>query len=127
MAEIVTKAIRSAIIFAAGIFAIWAFMPEARAIAAGLLLGIAASIVNAFLLWRRMDWIGQTSAAGMAKRRTGTGMASRLAVVLLAAMTALRFPEHFNMPATLLACFYVQLLVFVTAIWHHVRHFKGKG
>jgi ATP synthase protein I len=126
MVEILNRAVRSALLFMSALLALWAFMPEGRTVAAGLMLGTAASIMNAFLLRRRIEFIGKTIAEQGA-RKVSLGMAGRLATVLLAVMTAYRFPEHFALPATLASCFFVQIAVFLTAIAQNKKRFDGKG
>lgn len=126
MVEILSRAVRSALLFMSALLALWAFMPEGRTVAAGMMLGTAASIMNAFLLRRRIEFIGKTIVE-QGTRKMSLGMAGRLATVLLAVMTAYRFPEHFALPATLASCFFVQIAVFLTAIAQNKKRFDGKG
>ena len=103
----------------------WALFPAWRTLAAGLILGTAASAVNALLLRRRIDLLGR-QAISDASKRVGTGMLSRLATILLAVMTAYRFPDAFHLVGVLAACFYVQIVVFVLVILQNNRHTSGK-
>ncbi|WP_223298905.1 ATP synthase subunit I [Paenibacillus darwinianus] len=109
------KAIRYAYFFLSALLVAWVLIPEGRPVAAGLILGTTASIVNAFLLRRRIELIGKT-AAEHGERKMTLGLAGRLATVLLAVMTAYRFPEHFALPAALASCFLVQISVYFTAL-----------
>jgi ATP synthase protein I len=108
------------------LLAAWAFVPEGRTVAAGLLLGTAASVVNAFLLRRRVELIGRMAAEGRA-RRTGPGLGARLATVLLAVLVAHRFPDWFALPAVIAGCFFVQIAIFFAAIAQHKSRSGGKG
>ncbi|MGN7456764.1 ATP synthase subunit I [Paenibacillus pasadenensis] len=105
---------------------IWGIVPDWRAAAAGCMLGIAAGSFNAFLLRRRVDWIG-VMAQGDKPRRAGTGMAGRLAMVLLAVMIAYRYPEDISLPATLASCFAVPFVILVCAFFKLGRPRSGKG
>jgi len=108
------------------LLAAWAVAPEGRTIAAGLILGTIASLMNAFLLRRRVDLITRLVMENSGKK-AGLGMASRLAVILLAVMVAYRFPEHFSLPATLAGCFYAQVMVFFAALVQNIKDSNGKG
>lgn len=126
MDDMLKKAVRAALFFMSALLAAWALVPEGRPVAAGLILGTSASVVNAFLLRRRIEFIGKT-AAEHGKRKMTLGLAGRLATVLLAVMTAYRFPELFALPAALASCFFVQLAVFFTAITNNKNGSGGKG
>ncbi len=60
------------------------------------------------------------------QQRVNLGLASRIAMVLLAAMVAYRFEQHFNLVSTIIGCFYVQFLVFFIAIYRN-QPGSGKG
>ena len=126
MDEILKTAMRITLVFMAAWLIVWAIFPETRTIAAGILLGTAASAMNALLLRRRVEALGQ-AAVGGGKNRMGMGLASRLATVLLAAMIAYRFPDKFELPAVLLACFSVQFAVLISAVYHNTRQMRRKG
>ncbi|QJC53827.1 ATP synthase subunit I [Paenibacillus albicereus] len=105
---------------------IWGIVPEWRAAAAGCMLGIAAGSFNAFLLRRRVEWIG-VMAQGDNPRRAGMGMAGRLAMVLLVVMIAYRYPEDISLPAALASCFAVPFVILVCAFVTINRQNRGKG
>jgi ATP synthase protein I len=122
MDEIWKRAIRVTLLFSACCLLIWAVVPEWRTVMAGLLLGAAASMMNALLLRKRVEWIGKAAAEKM-PRRAGAGLAGRLATVLLAAMIAHRYPEHFHLPTTLLACFFMPFAALACAYFLNKRQF----
>ncbi|HZG87333.1 ATP synthase subunit I [Paenibacillus sp.] len=126
MAELLTRAVRTALFFMSALLAAWALVPEGKTIAAGLMLGTAASVVNALLLRRRVEAAGKLAAEGGA-RKVGLGMGARMATVLLAAMIAYRYPEQFSVPAALASCFFVQFVVFFTAVVQNKHRSDGKG
>ena len=121
MDDILKTAMRVAYVFVAACLLVWAIIPEWRTWTAGVMLGVAASAFNAYLLRRRVELLSVKVTQGQ-PRKAGLGMAGRLATVLLAAMTAYRFPELFSLPATLLACFFVQVVAPFVAMIHNVRH-----
>ena len=125
MDDMLRRAVRLTLFTMAALLMAWALFPDGRDVAAGLLLGVCASLVNAFLLRRRVEII--TRAALEGRKRTSLGLAARLAVILLAVMTSWRYPEHFSLPATLAACFYVQFAVFFLAAVHNRDVRNGKG
>ncbi|HZG58613.1 ATP synthase subunit I [Paenibacillus sp.] len=126
MVDLINRAVRTALFFMSALLLAWAVVPEGRAVAAGLALGVAASVVNALLLRRRVEALAKLAAEGRAGR-AGLGMGPRIATVLLAAMIAYRYPDVFALPATLAACFFVQIAVFFTAIAQNNHRSDGKG
>lgn len=126
MDNLLRLAVRLALFFMAFCLLVWAFVPPLRTIAAGALLGIAASWVNALLLRRRIEWIGNRAAAGE-KSRMGLGLAGRAATVLLAAMTAYRFPDTFHLPAVIAFSFFVQIALFAIMAISGKRDSSRKG
>ncbi|MGK9252753.1 ATP synthase subunit I [Paenibacillus humicus] len=123
----VLKMTKSAVmLLAAALLLIWVLIPDWRMVAAGCLLGIAAGSFNAFLLRRRVEWIG-VMASGEAPRKTGTGMAGRIAMVLLVVMIAYRKPDYFNLPSALASCFAVPFVILVCAFFVNLRRRRGKG
>lgn len=126
MDNILRTALRISVLFVSACLLVWAVVPQWRLAAAGLVLGTAASIMNAVLLRRRVDLIGRI-AAGQENRKVGLGLASRLATVLLAVMVSYRFPELFALPAVLAGCFFVQFAAFFAAMIHLNIRNGGKG
>ncbi|MBH5320561.1 ATP synthase subunit I [Paenibacillus sp. GSMTC-2017] len=121
MDNLFKSAIRVALFFSAACLLLWAVIPGWRSVFAGLLLGIGASVMNALLLKRRVELVGQVVPDG-SKRRMGLGLGSRMATVLLAAMIAYKYPETFNMPATLAACMMMPFIILVSASIYNKRH-----
>jgi ATP synthase protein I len=99
---------------------VWAILPEWRTVSLGLLLGLAASSMNAFLLRRRVEMV-TLGAAGLGPVRRGLGLGSRIATVLLVAMLAYRFPEKFSMPAALIGCMVMPFILLAAAYIHNKR------
>ena len=126
MAELLHRAVRTALFFMSASLIAWAVVPEGRATAAGLALGAAASVVNGILLARRVESLAR-SAAEQGARRFGTGFAVRLATVLAVVLIQRRFPEYVSLPAALGACFIVPIAVFFAAIAQNKHRSDGKG
>ncbi|MCU6708510.1 ATP synthase subunit I [Paenibacillus sp. J5C_2022] len=118
MDNIFKTAMRTVLILAAACLLLWGILPSYRAVFAGLLLGVAASSLNALLLRRRVEMVAR-SMANRSVRRMGLGLGSRMAMVLLVAMIAYRYPETFNLPAALAASMVMPFIVLVSAfIWN---------
>ncbi|MFD0590598.1 ATP synthase subunit I [Paenibacillus sp. GCM10027627] len=126
MDNIFKLAMRGALFFAAVCLLLWGLFPGWKSVFAGLLLGASASFLNALMLRRRVEIVGQ-ALANRGMRRMGLGMGSRLAMVLLVAMVAYKYPETFNLPATLAASMVMPFIMLVTAFIHHNRDSSGKG
>lgn len=120
MDKIVMTAVRTLFFLMAASLIVWAFLPEWRTVSLGLLLGLAASYMNAFLLKRRVEMVTR-GAAGEGPRKMGLGLGSRIATVLLVAMLAYRFPEKFSMPAALAGCMVMPFILLAAAYIHNKR------
>lgn len=120
MDNIFKSAMRGALFFAAACLLLWGIVPEWKSVCAGLLLGAFASVMNALLLRRRVEIVGQ-ALANRGMRRMGLGLGSRIAMVLLVAMVAYKYPETFNLPATLAASMVMPFILLVAAFVHHKR------
>lgn len=116
MNDILRKSSRVAMLFLSLCIMLWAVLPDWRIYTAGVSLGVAASLVNAYLLRKRVAWIGIVFKDNPdPPRRVSMGLASRLAMVLLAAMVAYRFPEHFHLPSAMYSCFFMPVVSLIVA------------
>ncbi|MBB3110583.1 ATP synthase protein I [Paenibacillus phyllosphaerae] len=115
MDEMFRKATRMAIYVIAVSLMAWAFAPTWRTVAAGIVLGVSASLMNALLLRRRVDWLGKITVE-QGPRKLGLGMAGRLATVLLAVLIAHRYPDDIHLPTTLFACFFMPFASLIFAL-----------
>jgi len=120
MDKIMKTALRTLIYAMAVCLIVWAFLPEWRTVSLGLLVGLAASSMNAFLLRRRVEMV-TLGAAGVGPRKRGLGLGNRIATVLLVAMIAYRFPEDLSMPAALAGCMVMPFILLVAAYIHNKR------
>lgn len=118
MDKMMKSAVRTLFYAMAVCLIVWAFLPEWRTVSLGLLLGLAASSMNAFLLRRRVEMV-TLGAAGLGPSKRGLGLGSRIATVLLVAMLAYRFPEKFSMPAALIGCMVMPFILLVIAYIHN--------
>ncbi len=127
MTEIMKTALRIIMMVISLLLLIWAFYPEGRAIAAGLIVGLVASLVNGIILQRKIERLTQTVLDESAPRMKGIGLGSRVAMVLVVAMIGYRFPDHINLPAALAACFIVPLMAPAAAMWQLFQEGRRKG
>ncbi|MGN1400514.1 MAG: ATP synthase subunit I [Bacillus sp. (in: firmicutes)] len=90
----------------------WGFT-DYQAIFAGLILGTSMSMFNVWLLSRKTKQVAEAAASGRSVRSIGT--ASRYATAILAAMIALKYPDHVNIYSTvagLMAAYVVMIIDF---------------
>ncbi len=120
MDKIMKTALRTLVYAMVVCLIVWAFLPEWRTVSLGLLVGLAASSMNAFLLRRRVEMV-TLGAAGIGPRKRGLGLGNRIATVLLVAMIAYRFPEDLSMPAALAGCMVMPFVLLVSAYIHNKR------
>ncbi|WP_162341671.1 ATP synthase subunit I [Paenibacillus paridis] len=120
MDKIMKTALRTLVYAMVVCLIVWAFLPEWRTVSLGLLVGLAASSMNAFLLRRRVEMV-TLGAAGVGPRKRGLGLGNRIATVLLVAMIAYRFPEDLSMPAALAGCMVMPFVLLVAAYIHNKR------
>lgn len=106
---------------------VWALFPSMKAIALGLASGLAVSAMNAFLLKRRVGMIADAAMQEGGKKR-GMGFGSRIAMVLLLAMIALRYPDTLHLPAALAGSMVMPFLLLAAAIVQTMKeNSSGKG
>ena len=120
MDKIMKTAIRFTLIWVAVIMMIGVLVTDFRTITVGLIVGSVVSVMNALLLQRRINLLGQI-VESQTPRRMGLGFGSRIATVLIAVMFAYRYPEILNLPAVLVGSFIVQITSFFVAIWVNKR------
>ncbi|MFF2481282.1 ATP synthase subunit I [Paenibacillus sp. NPDC058071] len=127
MDRIMSLAVRIMLVMAAASLVLWALLPTWRPVMLGLVVGFAASALNAFFLQRRVGMLAQAATEEGAKRR-GLGFGSRIATVLMVAMFAYRYPEILNMPAALIGSMVMPFVILVSGIIHNVKEDNsGKG
>ncbi|QAY67706.1 ATP synthase subunit I [Paenibacillus protaetiae] len=127
MDKLMKTAVRIALCVAVACLIIWAAVPDLRTVSLGFLLGLAGSLMNAFLLKRRVEFIALRAAGGDTRKRRGIGLSSRIATVLFVAMMAYRFPEKFNMPAALIGSALLPIVILVAASIQNKNLTNGKG
>lgn len=127
MDKIMRLATKTMVYLMAACLILWAVLPEWKPVMMGLTVGLAASVMNAFLLQRRVGMIAQAAMEENSKKR-GLGFGNRIATVLLVAMLAYRYPETLNMPAALSGSMVMPFVILVIAIIHNVKENRiGKG
>lgn len=129
MNNIMTVATRWMLYLLAIVVISYFVFPGGKAILLGLALGLLASTMNGFLLFRRVIMVTNSVAEEETKRRRrGLGFANRIAVVLLLAMFGYKYPDIINLPAAISASMVMPFVILVAAIVHTVKENRsGKG
>jgi ATP synthase protein I len=100
--------------------AAWAIFESYRPYSAGLMLGAVVSMFNArFLAWKIRKLSEQVIAAPSEQkipRTANIGFLTRAAVAGLAGLLAVRYPQHFALPTTIVGCFFAQSATIVLGI-----------
>lgn len=95
----------------------WVVMPQYRLYITGLVLGTAASIVNARYLAIKVSQIAEfVSGQSREKRRYSLGFMTRMCIALLAVMFSIKFPQYISLVATIIGLFITQLLLIFISI-----------
>ncbi|WP_438447498.1 ATP synthase subunit I [Gorillibacterium sp. sgz5001074] len=92
----------------------WAFIPGAKPYAAGLVLGVLISLVNARILHAKIHALTQAALENNGKR-VNFGFISRVCMVLIGTMIALKFSQ-FNLVTTVAGFFFVQAATWIRGI-----------
>jgi len=129
MNNILTLATRWMLYLLAVVLILFVAFPVWKAVWIGLALGLLASTMNAFLLFRRVILVTNVATQEETRRkRRGLGFANRIAVVLLLAMFGYKYPDIINLPAAITASLVMPLIVLVAAIVQTVKeNNSGKG
>jgi len=129
MDKLMMTALRGMLVLMAIALLLWAIFPNWKTIAVGLLCGFIASTLNAFLLQRRIALVTETAVKeGEKMKRRGLGFGNRIAMVLLLAMIAYRYPDIINLPAALAGSMVMPFLLLVAGIYHTISENRnGKG
>ncbi|GAB7387892.1 ATP synthase subunit I [Bacillaceae bacterium] len=94
----------------------WGFT-YAKSVFAGLILGTSVSLFNAVYTAYKIDKIRRLAESGMGRKAT-IGTAVRLATSALAALLAVRYPERFDMLATVIGLVSTQAIAFADGVYH---------
>ncbi|MFD0957852.1 ATP synthase subunit I [Paenibacillus chungangensis] len=126
MDNILRSAMRLLFFLMLACLVLWAAVPDWKTVSMGLLAGLAASAMNAFLLRRRIALVTDAALSEKRKRRS-LGFGNRIAMVLLLAMIAYRYPEVMSLPAALIGSMVMPFLILAAAIRHTIKENNGKG
>ncbi|TDF93553.1 ATP synthase subunit I [Paenibacillus piri] len=100
--------------------AVWAIFVDYRPYLAGLMLGSAASMINArYLAWKIRKLSEKVIAAPSEQkppRQAGIGFLTRAAIAGLAGLVAVRYPQHVALATTVAGYFFAQLATLVLGI-----------
>lgn len=122
MDSLLKSATRWMLILTVFCLVIWIVLPSWKTITLGFAVGLAASTMNAYLLKRRVALIAEIVAReGEQTKRKGLGFGSRVAMILLVAMFAFKYPETLNLPAALSGSMVFPFLILVVALIHNAK------
>lgn len=129
MDKLMKTALRGMMVLMAISLMLYVVVPQWKTIALGLFCGFLASTMNAFLLQRRISLVTEAAVReGEKTKRRGLGFGNRIAMVLLLAMIAYRYPDIINLPAALAGSMVMPFLLLVAGIIHTVQENRiGKG
>lgn len=96
----------------------WLFTPYAEFFT-GLVLGTVFSLLNIFIMYRRVNRIGQ--AALTEKKIYSAGSFTRYASAALAILIALSFPEAFNLVGVIMGLLTAYIIIFIDSFIQHLR------
>ncbi|MGL4819816.1 MAG: ATP synthase subunit I [Bacilli bacterium] len=89
--------------------------PPAKLYAQGFFIGVSVGAVNLWFLMRRIRYFTESLALGGNPK--GIGMLARLAVVLLALMIVMKFPEHFHILGFLIGLLTTVVVIVIDLIF----------
>jgi len=115
LAVLLKKLFRLAFLIIAGCLAVGLFVPAARPVLFGLALGIAASVAISWNLGYYTKRFANHLVQKSEKKLRGTGYVTRLCIVLVAAMIALKL--HANFVSMVAGLVFVQLGTVVRGIF----------
>jgi len=88
------------ILYILAIFVLGWGITEYQTFFAGLILGTVVSLFNLWILVKKTEQVGASAAGGRPARSIGS--ASRYAAAILAAIIAIKYPQHFSIISTVL-------------------------
>ncbi|WP_219834458.1 ATP synthase subunit I [Paenibacillus sp. R14(2021)] len=98
--------------FLSACFVGWALLPEYKPLFGGLILGAAASLVNAFHLSWKVQRIGAKAAAAQSSKRNNLGFLTRACIALLAVVIATEYLSY-NLYGAVAGLFVAQLATLI--------------
>ncbi|MFB6367411.1 ATP synthase subunit I [Paenibacillus elgii] len=107
--------VRVTLYFLSALLLVWALLPAYRTYVCGLMLGLAVSLINAWLLAMKIESVSRNANEYMGKR-VNLGTVSRMCMALIAVMIAVKLPQ-FNLVFTIIGLFFVQLVTLLMGIF----------
>lgn len=110
---------RAALLFMSFCLLVWAFVPQWKPLAAGLLLGTVISLINARLLAYKIELMTKHVLENTGKR-VNMGFLARSSMSIIAVMMSLRF-EQFDLVSTICGLFFVQAVTLLKGLTSAVK------
>ncbi|MFE5324166.1 ATP synthase subunit I [Paenibacillus sp. NPDC056579] len=112
--------VRATLLFLSALLLFWAFVPMYRTYAAGFILGMSISLVNAWILSIKIKAISR-NIIEKTEKRVGLGTVSRMCMALIGVMIALKVPQ-FDLIFTIIGLFFVQLATLLMGLLFSKRN-----
>jgi ATP synthase protein I len=106
--------VRAALLFMSVSLIVWILLPEYRTYAAGFLLGMMVSLINAWILLVKIDAFTR-NIAEKTEKRGNLGTISRVCMALIAVMCAVKVPQ-IDLVFTIVGLFFVQMVTLVRGL-----------
>lgn len=114
LASLLAILLRVFLLWLAALLVVWALLPDAKPIAAGLILGSSISMLNAQLLGAKTQQLAKLAIENKSKKMS-LGFLTRACLVLIGTMTAVRF-DQFDLVSTIIGFAFFPVFVFMIGI-----------
>lgn len=111
--------LRIFLLWLVALIAVWVLFPEARSIAAGLVLGSSVSMMNGRILEAKVQRIAQLMLENKAAK-TSIGFITRACLILIATMAAVRF-DLFDLVSTVIGFMFFPIMIMIVGIISSIR------
>lgn len=110
---------RAALFFLSACFFVWAFAPQFKVYAAGLVLGTVCSLINARLLSYNIHSITKRIIESEGKRGS-SGFIARVSIALIAVMIGVKLPQ-FDLVSTIVGLCFAPIASFFAGLIASLR------
>lgn len=102
----------------------WYVYPAYQPFTAGLILGMAASLINGLILAQKTAQASEY-AMGLRKRVLGTGMLQRFLIAIFAIYVGIKFPVTFHYTGIIIGLMVVTILSLLYGYVHYLKEDKS--
>jgi ATP synthase protein I len=115
MSDQLKPIVRAALLFVSVVLIVWVLVPGYRTYAAGFLLGMMVSLINAWILMIKIDAFTR-NITEKTEKRGNLGTLSRVCMALIAVMCAVKIPQ-IDLVFTIIGLFFVQMVTLVRGLF----------